>query len=109
MQKTHYFNQITKDFTIDQYLHQLVGSDVEENSLLRHACERVWELPTEGALPNSLDVALLLSELGCDETTLIVAMLSSTKLIKTVDLDSLQKLYGDEIILLVKSVILETK
>lgn len=105
MQKTHYFNQITKDFTIDQYLHQLVGSDVEENSLLRHACERVWELPTEGALPNSLDVALLLSELGCDETTLIVAMLSSTQLIKTVDLDSLQKLYGDEIILLVKSVI----
>jgi GTP pyrophosphokinase len=105
MQKTHYFNQITKDFTIDQYLHQLVGFDVEENSLLRHACELVWELPTEGALPNSLDVALLLSELGCDETTLIVALLSSTQLIKTVDLDSLQKLYGDEILLLVKSVI----
>ena len=105
MQKTHYFNQITKDFTIDQYLHQLVGFDVEENSLLRHACERVWELPTEGALPNSLDVALLLSELGCDETTLIVALLSSTKLIKTVDFDSLQKLYGDEIIHLVRSVI----
>jgi GTP pyrophosphokinase len=105
MQKTHSFNQITRDFTIDQYLHQLVGFDVEKNSLLRHACELVWELPTEGALPNSLDVALLLSELGCDETTLIVAMLSSTQLIKTVDLDSLQKLYGDEIILLVKSVI----
>ncbi len=105
MQKTHSFNQITKDFTIDQYLHHLVGFDVEENSLLRHACELVWELPTEGALPNSLDVALLLSELGCDETTLIVAMLSSTQLIKTVDLDSLQKIYGDEIILLVKSVI----
>ena len=73
MQKTHHFNQVTKDFTIDQYLHQLVGFDVEDNSLLRHACTLVWELPSEGALPNSLDVALLLSELGSDETTLIVA------------------------------------
>lgn len=105
MQKTHYFNQITKDFTIDQYLHQLVGCDIEENSLLHHACELVWDLPTEGSLPNSLDVALQLSELGCDETTLIVALLSSTKLIKVVDLDSLQKTYGEEIIRLVKNVI----
>jgi len=105
MQKTHYFNQITKDFTIDQYLHQLVGFDIEENSLLRHACKLVWDLPTEGALPNSLDVALQLSELGCDETTLTVALLSSTKLIKTVDLESLQKTYGENTIRLVKSVI----
>ncbi len=105
MQKTHYFNQITKDFTIDQYLHQLVGCDIEENSLLHHACELVWDLPTEGSLPNSLDVALQLSELGCDETTLTVSLLSSTKLIKTVDLDSLKKIYGEEIIQLVKSVI----
>ncbi len=105
MLKTHYFNQITKDFTIDQYLHQLVGCDIEENSLLHHACELVWDLPTEGSLPNSLDVALQLSELGCDETTLTVALLSSTKLIKTVDLDGLQKIYGEEIIQLVKSVI----
>ena len=105
MLKTHYFNQITKDFTIDQYLHQLVGFDVEENSLLRYACELVWDLPTEGSLPNSLDVALQLSELGCDDTTLTVALLSSTKLIKTVDLDSLQKVYGEEIIQLVKNVI----
>jgi GTP pyrophosphokinase len=105
MQKTHYFNQITKDFTIDQYLHQLVGFDIEENSLLRHACELVWNLPTEGSLPNSLDVALQLSELGCDEATLTAALLSSTKLIKKVDPASLQKTYGENIIRLVKSVI----
>lgn len=105
MQKTHYFNQITKDFTIDQYLHQLVGFDVEEDSLLRHACEMVWDLPTEGSLPNSLDVSLLLSELGSDETTLIVALLSSTKLISSVDFVELEKTFGDEIIQLVKSVI----
>jgi GTP pyrophosphokinase len=105
MQKTHYFNQITKDFTIDQYLHQLVGFDVEEDSLLRHACEMVWDLPTGGAIPSSLDVALLLSELGSDETTLIVALLSSTRLVKSVDVDALEKTFGTEIMRLVKSVV----
>ena len=105
MQKTHYFNQITKDFTIDQYLHQLVGFDVEEDSLLRHACEMVWDLPSGGAIPSSLDVALLLSELGSDETTLIVALLSSTRLVKSVDVDALEKTFGTEIMRLVKSVV----
>lgn len=105
MQKTHYFNQITKDFTIDQYLHQLVGFDVEEDSLLRHACEMVWDLPTGGSIPSSLDVALLLSELGSDETTLIVALLSSTRLVKSVDVDALEKTFGTEIMQLVKSVV----
>ena len=105
MLKTRYFNQITKDFTIDQYLHQLVGYDVEEDSLLRHACEMVWELPAEGALPNSLDVALLLSELGSDETTLIVALLSSTRLFQSCNYEELEKKFGSKIMELVKNVI----
>lgn len=105
MLKTRYFNQITKDFTIDQYLHQLAGYDVDENSLLRHACELVWDLPTEGALPNSLDVALLLSELGSDETTLIVALLSSTRLFQSFQYEELEKKFGSEIMNLVKSVV----
>ncbi len=85
MKKTRDFNQVTKDFTLDQFLHQLVGYDVEEESLLRHACNMVWKLPTEGSMPSSLDVALLLSELGSDETTLIVALLSSTRLMREAD------------------------
>jgi len=104
MQKTRYFNQVTKDFTIDQYLHQLVGFDVDEDSLLRHACERVWELPFEGSLPNSLDVALLLSELGSDETTLIVALLS-TQLLEEVGGNEIERAFGVDIMRLVKSVI----
>ncbi|HHJ34761.1 MAG TPA: bifunctional (p)ppGpp synthetase/guanosine-3',5'-bis(diphosphate) 3'-pyrophosphohydrolase, partial [Gammaproteobacteria bacterium] len=105
MQKTQRFNQITKDFTIDQYLHQLLGFDVEEDSLLRHACEQVWDLSVEGSLPNSLDVALLLSELGSDETTLIVALLSSTRLSKISGTEQLEKTYGSKIMKLVKSVV----
>jgi len=105
MHKTRYFNQITKDFTIDQYLHQLVGYDVDENSLLRLACERVWDLPVEGSMPNSLDVALLLSELGSDATTLTVALLSSTQLMKSVDFKQLEEQFGSDIMKLVRSVI----
>lgn len=105
MKKTRDFNQVTKDFTIDQYLHQLVGFDVEEESLLYHACSMVWQLPTEGSMPNSLDVASLLSELGSDETTLIVALLSSTRLIDNADEEDLNRIFGSEIMHLVSSVI----
>ncbi len=104
MKTTRDFNQITKDFTIDQYLHQLVGFDVEEDSLLRYACKMVWQLPTEGSMPNSLDVALLLSELGSDETTLIVALLSGTRLMKSAAADEIEHIFGDKITQLVNSV-----
>ena len=104
MKKTRDFNQITKDFTIDQYLHQLVGFDVEEDSLLRHACNMVWNLPTEGSMPNSLDVALLLSELGSDETTLIVALLSSNTLMHSMDEKEIERIFGTRIMRLVNSV-----
>lgn len=105
MLKTRNFNQVTEDFTIDQYLHQLVGCDVDENSLLRLACENVWNLSSEGSMPNSLDVALLLSDLGSDETTLTVALLSSTRLMKSVDVHLLEKQFGKKIVRLVKSVV----
>ena len=105
MQKTRHFNQVTKDYTVDQYLHKLVGFDVEEDSLLHHACDMVWDIPVEGSMPNSLDVALLLSELGSDETTLIVALLSSTRLIKSVDDGEIERIFGCDIMKLVKSVV----
>ena len=105
MQKTHHFNQITNDYTIDQYLHKLLGYDVDEDALLRLACDMVWDLPVKGAVPNSLDVALLLSELGTDETTLIVTLLSSSNLMQTTDANQLQKIFGSNIMQLVQSVI----
>jgi len=105
MKKTRDFNLITKDYSKDQYLHKLVGYDVEENSLLWHACTMVWDLPVEGSMPNSLDVALLLSELGCDETTLIVALLSSSRLMHDADLIEVKRVFGADILTLVQSVL----
>ncbi|MDT8281502.1 MAG: bifunctional (p)ppGpp synthetase/guanosine-3',5'-bis(diphosphate) 3'-pyrophosphohydrolase [Gammaproteobacteria bacterium] len=105
MKKTRDFNLITKDFSKDQYLHHLVGHDVAEDSLLRHACDLVWELPVEGSMPSSLDVALLLSELGCDEMTLTVTLLSSSQLMKEADLAELERIFGHDILVLVQSVV----
>ena len=104
MKKTRNFNQITTDYSKDKYLHRLVGYDVEESSLLWHACSRVWSLPSEGSLPGSLDVALLLSDLGCDETTLIVALLSSTRLMKDADIEEMERTFGKDVLSLVQSV-----
>ena len=100
MLKTRYFNQVTKDFSIDQYLRELKGEDVPKDSPLRRASELVWELPTSGSMPNSLDVALLLS----DETTLTAALLSSTRLHETLTQEQLEKNFGETIARLVSSV-----
>jgi len=104
MQGTQRFNQITRDYSPDEYLQKLKGNEVEADSLLRAACEQVWTLPVVDSLPSSLDVALLLSELGVDETTLIVALLSSTRLHVTVDAARLEQQFGSKIMKLVGSV-----
>ncbi len=104
MQKTQQFNRITRDYSIDEFLALLAGKPVEKTSLLRLACERVWSLPCNGSLPSSLDVALLLSELGVDETTLVVALLSSSYLLERVTLASLEPQFGANVIHLVESV-----
>jgi len=57
------------------------------------------------SIPNSLDVALLLSELGTDETTLTGTLLSSTRLMQAADVNALKKTFGDETIDLVISVV----
>lgn len=104
MQSTQRFNQIPQDYSPDEYLQKLKGGKVEADSLLRAACERVWTLPVVGSLPSSLDVALLLSELGVDDTTLIVALLSSTRLHVTVGAGQLEQQFGNKIMKLVGSV-----
>lgn len=104
MQVTQRFNQVTQNYSIDEYLQRITGADVVADGLLKRACELVWRIPVEGSMPSSLDVALLLSELGVDETTLIVALLSSTQLHEQVDQAKLEKQFGNDIMKLVNSV-----
>ncbi|MBT8129790.1 MAG: GTP diphosphokinase [Gammaproteobacteria bacterium] len=55
-------------------------------------------------MPSSLDVAMLLSELGTDETTLIVALLSTSRMIEALDKKALEAVYGEKITRLVYNV-----
>jgi len=103
MQNTRQHNQITERYSIDEYL-RLIASSVENDTLLRKACEAVWQLPPDKILPSSLDVAVLLSELGSDETTLIVALLSSTQLAELPEANELESVFGEKIMDMVRNV-----
>ena len=103
MQSTRQHSQITQRYSIDEYL-RLIAPSIEDHSLLRKACEKVWQLPSDKSLPGSLDVALLLSELGSDETTLIVALLSTTLLMDSSEANDLESIFGAKTISMVKNV-----
>ena len=103
MQKTRQYNQITQRYSIDEYV-RLIAAAVENDELLRKACEIVWPLPADNDMPSSLDVALLLSELGSDETTLIVSLLSTTLLMNSPQAAGLEAIFGKKIMSMVKNV-----
>ena len=103
MQSTREHSQIAQRYSIDEYL-ALIASSVEDDTLLRKACETVWALPPDELLPSSLDVAVLLSELGSDETTLIVSLLSSTRLMESPEATELEPVFGKKIMGMVRNV-----
>jgi len=104
MRATRQYNLVQQTYSIDEYLKKIAGKPVAEDSLLYKACQRVWELEPTPGLPSSLDVAQLLSELGSDETTLIVSLLSTTRLIEAQHTDELKAVFGDKITRLVNNV-----
>ena len=106
MQSTRQHNQVRQKYSIDEYLQRLKGAPVGADSLLRKACEKVWDIPPDDLLPSSLDVALLLSELGSDETTLIVALLSTTRLTHSPVATDLESIFGKKIVGMVNNVCL---
>ncbi len=104
MRATRQHNLIPQTYSVDEYLSKLIGEPVAEDSLLYKACQQVWNLDPDPDLPSSLDVALLLSGLGADETTLIVSLLGTTPLISNVDMANLETVFGKEIVAMVTNV-----
>ncbi|UCB55125.1 MAG: GTP diphosphokinase [Thiotrichales bacterium] len=104
MRATRQYNLVQQTYSIDEYLGKIAGKPVTEDSLLYKACLQVWELEPDPGMPSSLDVALLLSELGSDETTLIVSLLSTTRLINSADPKQLEAAFGEKIMRLVNNV-----
>jgi len=104
MRATRQYNLVQQTYSIDEYLSKIAGKAVEQDSLLYRACELVWDREPDPGMPSSLDVALLLSELGSDETTLVVSLLSSSRLIETSDPQEMEAMFGDKIMRLVNNV-----
>ncbi len=103
MQSTRQHSQITRRYSMDEYVH-LIARSIEDASLLHKACEMVWGLPADKDMPSSLDVALLLSELGSDEITLIVSLLSTSRLMESPQAADLESIFGPKIMSMVKNV-----
>ncbi len=97
MESTRQHNQITQQYSPDSFLEKLAQAPVPADSLLRKACVQVWDLPADASMPSSLDVTMLLSELGCDDTTLIVGLLSSSRLVANTTPAQLENVYGRKI------------
>ena len=83
-----------------EFLSIISKHDVAEDEPLYKACQLVWDLSIISDagkdLPSSLSVAALLSELGCDETTLIVSMLSIPYFVEADELAKLKKTFDAE-------------
>lgn len=92
---------IRSKYSISAYLDLLVQNSTHINHCspkLEQACHYAWEIEErESELPSSLDVALLLSELSADETTLIVCLLSDSRLRNESFYTVITKEFGEEI------------
>jgi GTP pyrophosphokinase len=105
MQKTKPQLKIVQQYTEENYLLKLLGKEPDADSAIKRACDYAWSVQkNEVPLPSSLDVALILSELGVDEVTLVVTLLSDTRLFdKEVSINITEE-FGDNIMHMVKSV-----
>ncbi|MDQ6962263.1 MAG: GTP diphosphokinase, partial [Mariprofundaceae bacterium] len=76
----------------------------QSSALLEKACQYVWDAQdVESDMPSSLDVALLLSQLSVDETTIMVCLLSDSRLRSTEFHKVIEHAFSDEILHMVQS------
>ncbi|HEX5638140.1 MAG TPA: HD domain-containing protein, partial [Gammaproteobacteria bacterium] len=104
MEKTRPQAGRAQRFSFEDYLRQLTGGIPDASRPIYRACRYAWDVqdkPSE--LPSSLDVALILNELGVDETTLIVTLLSDARLLNDDFFHLVEKEFGKEIHHLVKN------
>ncbi|MDH5423769.1 MAG: bifunctional (p)ppGpp synthetase/guanosine-3',5'-bis(diphosphate) 3'-pyrophosphohydrolase [Gammaproteobacteria bacterium] len=107
MKHTREQKDISTKYTFSEYLDLLVSNSGHihiRSSALDHACRYAWDSQDkESDMPSSLDVALLLSELSADETTLIVCLLSDIRLRCESFYKIIQNEFGEEIHTMVHS------
>ena len=94
---------ITSRFSQDEYLAALCRTR-KVDPLIKRAVDLAWQVQDQPTnLPNSLDVALILSELGADITTLVVTLLSDSRLNDTGYLENIKQTFDKDIAQMAKN------
>ena len=106
MQKTKPQASIAQTYSLDEFLSKLIGTNTDPENPVRRACEYVWSVhDKQSDMPSSLDVALILKELGVDKTTLVVTLLSDRRLRNDEFSKKIASEFGNDIKHLVDSVL----
>ena len=104
MEKTRPQAGIAQRFSFEDYLRELTGGVPDTSRPVYRACRYAWDVQDKPSVfPSSLDVALILNELGVDETTIIVTLLSDSRLLSDDFFHLVEKEFGKEIHHLVKN------
>ena len=101
MKNTKQQQNITSQYSFSAYIDMLIANSTHLNqssTLLEKACQYAWDTQgIESEMPSSLDVAILLSLLSADETTMIVCFLSDIRLRSTEFHKVIQAEFSDEV------------
>jgi len=97
---------MTSRYSIAEYIDLLISNSAhlkQSSALLEKACQYVWDAEAvDSDLPNSLHVAILLSQLSADETTIIVCLLSDSRLRSVEFHKIIQREFSDEVLHMVQ-------
>jgi len=98
MEKTRPQPGIAQRFTFEEYLQKLTGGLPDSSRPIYRACRYAWDAQAIASdMPSGLDVALILHELGVDETILLVTLLSDTRLQQGDFAERVRDEFGDEV------------
>ena len=93
--------KITSQYSVSEYLDKLVSNSAhlhQRSALLEKACQYAWDAQgVASGMPSSLDVAILLSQLSADETTIVVCLLSDSRLRTEAFHKVIKDEFGDEV------------
>ena len=99
---------ITSQYSVSEYIDILVKNSShlhQRSALLEKACQYVWNVQdVESEMPSSLDVAILLSQLSADETTMIVCLLSDSRLRNDDFYKVIKDEFGEDILHMVQGI-----
>ena len=108
MKNTKQQQNITSQYSVSEYIDHLVNNSShlhQRSALLEKACQYAWNVQdVESEMPSSLDVAILLSQLSVDETTMIVCLLSDSRLRKDDFYKVIKNEFGEDVLHMVQGI-----